>query len=93
MDAIKRRVTADRRGHVAHWSGRKARDLTKPIPKDTDAVVVVLDRVSHALAKKVLAEAAHRGLPVFFKKRRRQIQAADRNSWDISHVLSQLRNA
>lgn len=68
VDAIKQRATASGHGHVEHWSGRKTRDLTKSIPKDAGAVVVVLDRISHALAQKVLAEASRRGLPVFFKK-------------------------
>lgn len=35
-------------GRVEHWSGRKHRDLVRTIPKTTEAVVVVLDRVSHA---------------------------------------------
>ncbi len=57
---------------VEHWSGRKKRDLTRSIPKATDAVVVVLDRVSHALVRRVRAEASHRGLPLYFRKRARQ---------------------
>lgn len=65
VDAIKERGTAGGHGYVTHWSGRKTRDLTKSIPKDTEAVVVVLDRISHVLARKVRTEAARRGLPVF----------------------------
>lgn len=68
---IFRQRAADRQAHVEHWSGRKTRDLSKTIPKATDAVVVVLDRVSHALVKKVRIEASRRGLPIYFQKRRR----------------------
>ncbi|TKB88878.1 MAG: dihydroorotate dehydrogenase [Nitrospira sp.] len=63
---------------VEHWSGRKHRDLVRTIPKATEAVVVVLDRVSHALAKRVRGEASRRGLPVYFLKRSRQIDADSR---------------
>lgn len=62
-----RQRAAGRQGQVLHWSGRKTRNTGKAIPKDTEAVVVVLDRISHALAKKVRTEAARRGLPVFSK--------------------------
>lgn len=77
VSAIKQRATADGRGPVEHWSGRKTRDLTKSIPIDTEAVVVVLDRISHLLARKVRTEAARRGLPIFFQKRG-QIRSTDR---------------
>lgn len=89
VDAVKRRAAAGGRGHVEHWSGRKTRDLTKSIPKGTEAIVVVLDRISHALAQRVRAEAARRGLPVFFKKRRQQIHAADRFPSDLRQWLGQ----
>jgi hypothetical protein len=59
---------------VEHWSGRKKRDLTRSIPNATDAVIVVLDLVSHALARKVRAEASRRGLPIYFRKRGRQVE-------------------
>lgn len=58
-----------KRGLVHHWSGRKRRDLTRPIPQHTDAVVVVLDRVSHALARKIRIEAGRRGLPIWYQSR------------------------
>ncbi len=74
-------------GCVEHWSGRKSRDLTKSIPKETEAVVVVLDRVSHALARKVRTEATRRGLPVFFQKRARQIQSTDHDSLNLTHWI------
>lgn len=64
-----RQRAIDRTGRVEHWSGRKHRDLIRAIPKATEAVVVVLDRVSHALAKRVRGEADRRGLPVYFLKR------------------------
>ncbi len=73
-----RQRTADRTSRVEHWSGRKRRDLVRTIPTTTEAVVVVLDRVSHALAKRVRGEASRRGVPVYFLKRSRRIDAGAR---------------
>lgn len=72
---------------IEHWSGRKKRDLTRSIPKGTDAVVMVLDLVSHALARRVRAEASRRGLPVYFRKRGRQIDV------DSQHIVADLLDA
>ena len=72
-----RHRASSRSRQVLHWSGRKTRDTGKAIPKDTEAVVVVLDRISHALARKVRTEATRRGLPVFFQRRGRQIRSTD----------------
>lgn len=69
-EVFRQRTT--RTSRVEHWSGRKHRDLVRTIPKATEAVVVVLDRVSHALAKRVRGEASRRGLPVYFLKRGQQ---------------------
>lgn len=78
----------DWHGYVDHWSGRKTRDMAKSIPKDTEAVVVVLDRVSHGLARKVRTEAARRGLPVFFQNQARQAGSEDPDPLDLSQWLS-----
>ncbi len=75
-------------GYVEHWSGRKTRDMAKSIPKDTEAVVLVLDRVSHGLARKVRTEATRRGLPVFFQKRARQVGPTDHAPLDLAQWLS-----
>jgi hypothetical protein len=87
VDAITQRAHAGGHGCVDHWSGRKTRDLTKSIPKDTRAVVVVLDRVNHTLARKVRTEATRRGLPLFFQKRGRQVEALDQRPLDLTHWL------
>jgi len=87
VDAIKQRARARGHGYVEHWSGRKTRDLAKAIPKDTEAVVVVLDLVSHALARKVRTEATRRGLPVFFQKRGRQSYASAPRLSDLMQWL------
>ena len=87
VDAIMQRARAGGHGCVEHWSGRKTRDMTKSIPKDTEAVVVVLNRVNHTLARKVRTEATRRGLPVFFQKRGRQIRIADHRPLDLMHWL------
>ena len=70
--AVFRERTVGRTSRVEHWTGRKHRDLVRIIPKATEAVVVVLDRVSHALANLVRGEASRRGLPVYFLKRGQQ---------------------
>ena len=85
---IFRQQTGGVHGYVQHWSGRKNRDLTKSIPKDTEVVVVVLDRVSHGLARKVRTEATRRGLPVFFQKRARLGGPTDRGPLDLGQWLS-----
>ncbi len=85
-----RQQTGRGHGYVAHWSGRKNRDMAKSIQKDTEAVVVVLDRVSHGLARKVRAEATRRGLPVFFQKRARQTGPTDHDPLDLAQWLSKI---
>jgi hypothetical protein len=83
-----RQRAAGRQGQVLHWSGRKARDTGKAIPKDTEAVVVVLDRISHALARKVRTEAAKRGLPVFFQKRGRQMSDTEHHPTELTQLFT-----
>jgi len=83
-----RQQAGGRHGYVKHWSGRKTRDMAKSIPKDTEAVVVVLDRVSHGLARKVRSEATRRGLPVFFHKRARHTAPTDHDPLDLTQWLS-----
>jgi hypothetical protein len=73
-------------GSIEHFSGRKRRDLARPIPKHTEAVVVVLDRVSHALARKIRIEAGRRGLPVVYQKRAHVCEADGKSAG-----LAQLR--
>lgn len=82
-----RQRAARRHGRVEHWGGRKTRDLAKRIPKHTKAVVVVLDRISHALARKIRAEATLRRLPVFFQRRGRQIPSTDHDLLDLTHWI------
>jgi hypothetical protein len=47
---------------VAHWHGRKPKEARWTLPPGVDLVVVVWDRISHALAESVRAQAAARGL-------------------------------
>lgn len=70
VEAIKQRFGIDRAQTIEHWSGRRARDLQRALPKDTERVVVVLDRISHALARKVRVDAGRRGLPISFMGRK-----------------------
>ena len=87
VDAITERARAGGHGCVEHWSGRKTRDLARSIPSDTEAVVVVLHRVNHTLARKVRTEATRRGLPLFFQKRGRQVEAVDQRPLGLRHWL------
>ena len=87
VDGIKARAQAGGHGCVGHWSGRKPRDLVKAIPKKATAVVVVLDRVNHTLARKVRTEATRRGLPVFFRKRENHMQPTANRALDLMHWL------
>lgn len=82
-----RQWAAQRHGQVEHWSGRKTRDVGKSIPKNTAAVVVILDRVSHSLARKVRSEATRRGLPVFFQRRGRPIDSMDGGPRNLTQWL------
>jgi hypothetical protein len=66
-DAITQLAHVGGHGCVDHWSGGKTRDLTKSIPKGTKAVVVVLDRVNHTLARKVRKRRAG-GFPCSSRK-------------------------
>jgi len=87
VDAIKQRAHAGGHGCAEHWSGRKTRHMSKSIPKDTEAVVVVLDRVNHTLARKVRTEATRRGLPLFFQKRSQQVRKTDYHPLDLMNWL------
>ena len=69
VGAFTHRMNRKERPLVRHWSGRKRRDLARSIPKQTEVIIVVLDRVSHALARKIRSEAASRGLPIHYRKR------------------------
>ncbi|ODT45817.1 MAG: hypothetical protein ABS70_02235 [Nitrospira sp. SCN 59-13] len=88
VDGINERAQAGGHGCVEHWSGRRTRDLVKAIPKKTTAVVVVLDRVNHTLARKVRAEATRRGLPVFFRKRGNHVQSTAKRPLDLTHWIN-----
>lgn len=70
VEAIKQRLGTEGAQTIEHWSGRRSRDLQRFLPKDTEAVVIVLDRISHALARKVRAEAGRRGIPISFMGRK-----------------------
>lgn len=91
VNAIKERATAGGHGYVQHWRGRKTRCLMKSIPKDTEAVVIVLDRVSHALARKVRTAPARRGLPVFFQERGRQIHDTAHHPTELTQLFTMPR--
>lgn len=54
---------------VRHWTGRKAGDLKRTVPKDTTFVVLLLDYLNHGLAKKVRGDADRLGLPVIYCRR------------------------
>jgi hypothetical protein len=47
-----------------------------------------LDRISHALARKVRIEATRRGLPVFFQKRGHRIDSMARPPLELTQLLA-----
>ncbi|MCC2642779.1 MAG: hypothetical protein K0S45_3192 [Nitrospira sp.] len=78
VDAIKQRARAGGHGCVDHWSGRKTRDMTKSIPKDTEAVLLVLDLVNHTLARKVRTKPRLAAFPSFSRS------GGVRSEWQIT---------
>ena len=54
---------------VRHWSGRNQSEAHRPIPLDTRVVVVMVDQVSHGLARKIRRVADQMAVPVVFSKR------------------------
>lgn len=54
---------------VRHWSGRKQSECHRTIPVDTRVVVVMVDYVSHGLARKIRRSAGDMDVPVVFSRR------------------------
>jgi hypothetical protein len=54
---------------VRHWSGRNKSECHRPIPIDTRVVVLMVDQVSHGLAKKIRRVADEMDVPVVFSRR------------------------
>ncbi len=64
------KIIADRGlSRIEHWTGRKAGDLKKSVPKGTRLVVLLYDYLNHGLAKKVRNDADRLGLPVIYCRR------------------------
>ncbi len=91
VEAIKQRFGIDRAQTIEHWSGRRARDLQRALPKDTERVVVVLDRISHALARKVRVDAGRRGIPVEFMGRKWMSRSGYRSGSSTTTYSSETR--
>lgn len=77
VEAITQRMKTTSWSAVKHWSGRRSRDLQRSLPRDTETVVIMLDRISHTLARKVRAEAGRRGIPVVFMGRKWSSRTGD----------------
>lgn len=88
-----RRRAGRAQGQIEHWSGRKTRDLARPIPKAVDIIVVVLDRVSHALVKRVRREASRRDIPIYFQRRSSRTEAVARSASENMDFLMQFPEA
>lgn len=54
---------------VRHWSGRNSSECHRPIPLDTRVVVLMVDQVSHGLARKIRRVADEMDVPVIFSRR------------------------
>lgn len=67
--------------NILHIKGRRESDGRFQLPQETDAVLVLLDFVSHNLAKATKDKARKQSLPIIFAKR----------SWSsIYHSLEQI---
>lgn len=88
-----RRRAGKAQGQIEHWSGRKTRDLARPIPKAIDIIVVVLDRVSHALVKRVRLEASRRDIPIHFQRRSGRKEAVASSASESMNFLMQYPDA
>lgn len=51
---------------ISHWTGRKAGDSNKVIPRDTRLIVLVTDWVSHSFTEKVKRDASMRGIHIVY---------------------------
>lgn len=54
---------------IEHWTGRKSGDLKRTVPKDTRLVVLLLDYLSHSMARKIKGDADRLGVPVIYCRR------------------------
>lgn len=88
VETIKQCLATKGSPTVEHWSGRRARDFQRVLPKDTEAVVIVLDRISHALARKVRTEAGRRGLPISFMGRKWSSHSGSGDGSSITQIQS-----
>ncbi|HYD33664.1 MAG TPA: hypothetical protein VEA39_03755, partial [Methylophilaceae bacterium] len=51
---------------ISHWTGRKAGDSNKVIPRDTRLIVLITDWVSHSFTEKVKRDASRRGIRIVY---------------------------
>lgn len=51
---------------ISHWTGRKAGDSNKVIPRNTQLIVLVTDWVSHSFTAKVKKDASKRGIHIVY---------------------------
>ena len=59
---------ADRLGieDIDHWTGRKASENRRLLPRRTGLVVFMCDRANHMLMRNVRRQAEHLGIPMVF---------------------------
>jgi hypothetical protein len=66
IDGIKHLLGQYGINQINHWSGRKASDGHKIIPKNTRLVVLITDWISHSFTHHIKRVAAKRGLKVIY---------------------------
>ncbi|MBK7955548.1 MAG: DUF2325 domain-containing protein [Candidatus Accumulibacter sp.] len=54
---------------IRHWNGRRNSECHRQIPADTSLVVILIDQVSHGLAKKARRSAMEMCVPIVFSGR------------------------
>ena len=60
---------------MVHWTGRKNNDLKRPLPAGVTHMVIMLEFVSHALARKMKTTARSQRISVAFVGRKQGGQA------------------
>ncbi len=65
------RASAARHGFecVHHRDGRKPRDVQRPLPRDAQVVLIVVDSVNHNLVHRVKRDARVNRIPVLYARR------------------------
>lgn len=68
IDRIRQEFTRRGSNRIEHWSGHKPGDLKRDIPDHVELVVLICNRVNHALAVRVRKTAEQRQLAIIYTR-------------------------